>query len=87
MSNEKTYLDKLLELDIDESTWSLFSETSVNVLYDKYKHINTINNNKSDRVMFFLNEILAEVGLDCIDNFEYFKINRDDILTVEHLYI
>jgi hypothetical protein len=40
----------------DKSKWHLFSQGSVDVMYDKYKHINTINNNPNDPKIHRLRE-------------------------------
>jgi hypothetical protein len=82
MSNAmvKTKEDKLRELGIDDDKHGLFSDFSVDVMYDKFKHIVSINNKQTDGLLYFLNEILVTVGLDCIKKIEDFKILRSTIL-------
>ncbi len=81
MESEKkmTKEEMLRELSIPEDKWIAFTDTAVDIMYDKIKHITKIENTELERLLYFLNEILDEIGYDLIKNAEDFKVIRPDI--------
>ena len=77
---DKNKQDKLTELKIPEDKWELFSAASIDVIYEQFSHMYIKQDTKYKQLLFFLNEILKDSGLEEIDVVEHFKIDRSLIL-------
>jgi hypothetical protein len=82
-NKKKTMEDKLKELDIPKKEWSVFTNSAVDIMYEKVKYMIDITNMKEQRLLYFLNEMLDELGHDKIEKVDNFKIFRSDILQLD----
>lgn len=77
----KTRVEKLNELDIDESKWAYFTDVAVDEMYLALMKILKYDDNI--QFMYFINSILLSIKEKRIDKIENFELRRDVVLTFD----
>jgi hypothetical protein len=79
----KTKTEKLVAMGIKEDDHDFFTDKSIEIIWDKLKHTSNIINTKSDRLLYFINEISTQLNHDLVDDIDKFKIGRHELVTLD----
>jgi len=80
MNDIITKEQKLEALGVPKDKWIAFTDTAVEIMYNKFKHTTVIKKTKKDRLLYFLNEILGACSYEYIEDIKDFKLSRTDII-------
>jgi hypothetical protein len=79
----KSNSEMLTEMGINESDHNVFTNKSIEIMYDRLKHYNALKMTPESELLYFLNEILSDCGQEYVKELDQFEIKRDDIIGLD----
>jgi hypothetical protein len=79
----KTKTEKLVAMGIKEADHDFFTDKSIEIIWEKLKHSGNIINTKCERLLYFINEMSAQLNHDLVDDIVKFKIARYELVALD----